>query len=285
MDTNYKNNNHNIWLFLVITFSYSWLLWLPFVLAGFNIIHLSDSIVSLITLAVALGAFGPMIAAVILNGRKQGKSGIKEFFRNALSLRVKPVYYILALLLPILITALSHYFVNYTGIDKLPDTLFPDSLLSVPAIVIFVPYFLFTLIAAGGQEEFGWRGYAQEPMQQRFGILKGSIILGLIWGLWHLPLWFMPGEGHTYYSFFAFLIYVVSTSVSIGWLYNASGKKLIIPLIIHTAGNVSVPFFPILHLASVPQPGYWVWAGANVIMAVCLTLWFRKNKKIQIQEE
>ena len=95
----------------------------------------------------------------------------------------------------------------------------------------------------------------------------------------------MPGEGHTYYSFFAFLIYVVSTSVSIGWLYNASGKKLIIPLIIHTAGNVSVPFFPILHLASVPQPGYWVWAGANVIMAVCLTLWFRKKKKIQIQEE
>ena len=89
----------------------------------------------------------------------------------------------------------------------------------------------------------------------------------------------MPGEGHAYYSFFAFLLYTVSTSVSIGWLYNAGSRKLIIPLIIHTMGNVSVPFFPIMHMADVPQPGYWIWVGVNAIMAILLTIWFTMKSR------
>lgn len=276
-------SKRNVWLFFMMTFIFSWLLWLPYVLSGFEIIHLSESITSLMTVAVMLGAFGPMIAAVILIGRKEGKIGIKAFFRNAFSFRIKPVYYILAVLIPVTITAVAHYFVNIFGLDVLPANLFPENL-SIPVIVLVIPYFIFILIAGGGQEEFGWRGYAQQPLQKRFGILGGSIILGLIWGIWHLPLWFMPGEGHAYYSFFAFLIYTVSTSVIIGWLYNASGKKLIVPLIIHTTGNVAVPFFPIMHMADVPQPGYWVWVSVSTLFAIFLTIWYMKKNTRTIAE-
>ncbi|WP_245819787.1 CPBP family intramembrane glutamic endopeptidase [Dethiosulfatibacter aminovorans] len=166
---------------------------------------------------------------------------------------------------------------NLTGIDTLPSNLFPEDL-AVPVIVLIIPYFILILVAGGGQEEFGWRGYAQEPLQNRFGILRGSILLGTVWGTWHLPLWFMPGEGHAYYSFFAFLIYTVSMSVIIGWLYNLSGKKLIIPWITHAISNVSVPFFPMLHMADVPQPGYWVWVWIHVFVAIGITIWFMKKK-------
>ena len=86
-----------------------------------------------------------------------------------------------------------------------------------------------------------------------------------------------PGEGHAYYSFFAFLIYTVSTSVIIGWLYNASGKKLIIAWIIHAVGNVAVPFFPILHMAEVAQPGYWVWVSVSALVAIYLTIWYMRK--------
>lgn len=268
-----QQSSRNVWLFFLFTFIYSWLLWLPFVLSGFGVIQLSESATSLMTPAIMLGAFGPLLVAVILIVRKNGWSGVKEFFRNAFNLRVKPIYYVLALLLPLIITAAAHYIVNYSGIDILPANLFPENL-AIPVIVLIIPYFIFILIAGGGQEEFGWRGYAQKPMQQRFGILGGSILLGIVWGVWHLPLWFMPGEGHAYYSFFAFLIYTVSTSVIIGWLYNASGKKLVIPWILHAMGNVSVPFFPIMHMAKVAQPGYWVWVGVNSLVAIFITIWF-----------
>ncbi len=271
-------SKRNVWLFFVVTFVLSWLLWSPFVLSGFKIIHLSESISSLMTLAVMLGAFAPMISAMILIGQKDGKSGIKAFFRNAFSFRIKPIYYLVSVLIPVLITAVAHYFVNIVGIDVLPDNLFPENL-TIPVIVLVIPYFILILIAGGGQEEFGWRGYAQQPLQERFGILGGSIILGLIWGLWHLPLWFMPGEGHAYYSFFAFLIYTVSTSIIIGWLYNASGKKLVVALIIHTTGNVAVPFFPIMHMADVAQPGYWIWVSVSTLVAIYLTIWYKRKIK------
>jgi hypothetical protein len=279
MQDNNQKSNRNLLLFFLLTFICSWSLWLPFVLWGFGVIQLSESIVSLMTPSVVLGAFGPMLAAVILIARKKGRHGVREFFRNAFSFRVKPKYYVLAFLLPVLITAVAHYLVNFTGIDILPANLFPEGL-PVPVIALVIPYFIFILVAGGGQEEFGWRGYAQEPMQQRFGILGGSILLGIAWGVWHLPLWFMPGEGHAYYSFFAFLLYTISTSVIIGWLYNASGKKFIIPWIIHASGNVAVPFFPVLHLEDLPQPGYWVWVGINFLVATCMTVWYMKKPDI-----
>lgn len=279
-----QQSSRNVWFFFLLTFIYSWLLWLPFVLSGFGVIQLSETAASMMTPAVMLGAFGPLLAAVILIIRKDGRSGVKKFFRNAFNFRVKLIYYVLALLLPLLITAVAHYIVNFTGIDILPANLFPEDL-AVPVIVLIIPYFIFILVAGGGQEEFGWRGYAQQPLQQRFGILGGSILLGIVWGVWHLPLWFMPGEGHAYYSFYAFLLFTVSMSVILGWLYNASGKKLIVPLIMHAMSNVSVPFFPIMHMADVEQPGYWVWVGVNVLVAICLTIWFMRKSQKQLTKK
>ena len=279
MEGNNQNKKRNVWLFFIITFAFSWLVWLPYVLSGFNVIELSETVQSMMTLAVVIGAFGPMIAALILIRVKEGKSGIKEYFRRAFNFKTKAIYYLMALLIPVIITAAAHYIVTLGAIDVLPKNLFPEEL-AVPVIVLVIPYFIFIMIAGGGQEEFGWRGYAQEPLQGKFGILGGSILLGAVWGLWHLPLWFMPGEGHSYYSFFAFLIYTVSTAVIIGWLYNASGKKLIIPWLIHSAGNVAVPFFPILHMEDVPQPGYWIWVSVSTFAAVCVTiLYMVKIKK------
>lgn len=274
-------DNRNVGTFFLLTFTISWLIWLPYVLHGLGILTLSEAAISLMTLAVMLGAFAPLIAALICIGRIKGKSGIKEFFRESFDFKTRWFFYILALLLPLLVTAAAHYIVNSTGIDNLPGNLFPENI-SMPIPVLVIPYFLLILIAGGGQEEFGWRGFAQGPMQEKYGVLMGSALIGIIWGLWHLPLWFMPEEGHAYYSFAAFLVYTISTAITIGWLYNASGKKLIIPLLIHTMGNVGVPFFPIMHLAEVPQPGYWVWVLLNALMALVITIIYSKKIKSQL---
>lgn len=271
-------SGRNVWTFFLVTFFYSWTLWLPFVLVGLGVVKQSELLTALMYPAIALGAFAPLFAAVTMIAGKAGWSEVRQFFKQALSFRVKWIYVVLAFLLPLIITAGTHYITNLSGIDSLPNTLLPEDL-TVPAIILIVPYFVLMLLVGGGQEEFGWRGYAQEPLQQRFGVVSGSIVLGVVWGMWHLPLWFMPGEGHAYYSFLAFMLFTVSFALIIGVLYNVSGKKLIIPLIIHAMSNASVPFFPIIHMEKVPQPGYWMWTGLNVLVALSLSIWFLNKSR------
>jgi membrane protease YdiL (CAAX protease family) len=170
----------------------------------------------------------------------------------------------------------AHYFTNVSGIDQLPSSLVPEEM-DIPMYVLILPYTLMLFLLGGGQEEFGWRGYAQDPMQERFGVLKASLIIGIFWSLWHGPLWLIQGEGHEYYSFIAFALYATSWSLIIGIMYNLSGKKLIIPWLMHTFGNLSVPLFPVLFLEHVPQPGYWIWASMTFIVAVIMGLWYHKK--------
>lgn len=272
------DNERNVKAFFLLTFVYSWTLWLPFVFAGISGVKISGTFSALRNSATMLGAFAPLLAAITMIAWKAGWSEVKKYLQQAFNLRAKIRYFALAVVLPLIITAATHYIANFTGIDRLPRTLLPENL-PVPAIILIIPYFLAMLVVGGGQEEFGWRGYAQEPLQQRFGMLGGSIVLGTIWGIWHLPLWFMPGEGHSNYPFLAFLLYTISLAVIMGWMYNASGKKLVITWITHAMSNTVVPLFPIVHMAKVSQPGYWLWAGLNSMVALGFTIWFWSKHK------
>lgn len=280
-----ESNRRNLWAFFLLTFGYSWTLWVPFMLAGIGVIQPSATLTALVQPAVMLGAFAPLLAAVTLIARHTGWSGVKRHLRRTFDLRTKAIYLVLAVLLPLVITAGTHYIVNGTGIDSLPRTLFPENW-GVPPLLLAVPCFVAMLLVGGGQEEFGWRGYAQEPLQQRYGVVWGSIVLGLIWGVWHLPLWIMPGDGHAYYSFWAFLLQTTSISLIMAWLWNASGKKEVTTWVMHAALNTAMPLFPVLREGNVPQPGYWLWAGLNALVALSLAIWFlRKHADSHAGEE
>lgn len=277
--------NRNTGLFFVLTFVYAWVLWLPSVLAGFGILTLPFDVEAYSLGAVFVGAFVPLLAAITLIVRQEGWGGAWRLIRRGFDLRVKPIYVLAALVLPLVIVAGSHYFTIFAGIDDLPKTFLPENL-PVPAIVVSVPYFLAMLLFGGGQEEFGWRGFAQGPLQKRFGIVKGSVLLGAIWGLWHLPLWYMPGDGHSYYPFVAFVIYTISLSVQMGWLYNASGKKLLVPWLCHAMGNTVMPLFPVFQFApGLEQPGYWVFAGINALASLIIAVWFIKPLETSDSEQ
>lgn len=273
--------NRKIIPFFVICFVWAWVLWLPFVLPSTGLYEMTETLSGLIMLAVMLGAFGPLIAAVILVYRSGGKQELKKYFKRCFNMKINAKYYLLAVILSLGITALVHYTVNLSGIDQLPNNLVPSEI-ETPLYILVIPYTLMLFFLGGGQEEFGWRGYVQDPLQDKYGVIKGSVIIGLMWSIWHLPLWFIQGEGHAYYSFFAFALYTTSWSVIIGIMYNLAGKKMMIPWIMHTLGNLSVPLFPILFLQDVPQPGYWIWAIANSTVAIIFSYWFDKRKRIQV---
>ncbi len=272
--------NRRVGPFFALVVSLSWLLWLPTVLVNYDLITLPFDTQLYSYATVALGAFMPLIVASVLLAREGGGSSVWAFIRKGFDFRVKSIWIGAGLLLPLLAIMIPYYLTTGLGIQVLPATLLPDDL-PVPAIVAAVPYFLFIFLLGGGQEEFGWRGYAQEPLQEKYGVTGASLIIGVVWGVWHLPLWFMPGSDlHNFYPFLGFWLFAIAFSVQLGWLYNASGKKLLVPWLAHAMSNTAMPLFPPFTLEpNTPDPGYWMLVGFNVIVALVLGVWMMRQRQ------
>jgi len=274
-----QKTTKNPYAFFLLTFAYSWLLWLPSILSGWGV-EMPFDIITYTSVVVPIGAFAPLLSAITLIFRKEGWSGVKAFLRKAFDFRAKPLYYILVFLLPIVIHAIAHYLAPVIGLE-VADTLLPADL-PVPPIVMAIPYFFLMLFIGGGQEEFGWRGYAQQPLQERFGIVPASLLIGVVWGFWHLPLWVMPGDAHSTYPFIAFLIMTTSISVIYAWIYNASGQKLILAMFFHAMNNTVAPLLPfLLWEDGKPETAYWVYAGVNLVVGLIFVYIIKKDAKRQ----
>ena len=271
------HENRNPWKFFLLTFAYSWIIWIPSVLDGLGI-QLPFSVTEYSIVVVIIGAFAPLLAAITLVYREEGRQGIKAFFRQVLDFKIKPIYLILALALPLLIHVIAHYLALGVGLD-VAKTLFPTDIPTAP-IILAIPYFILMLIIGGGQEEFGWRGYAQEPLQEKIGVIPASLVIGVIWGIWHLPLWFMAGDLHSAYSFLAFVMMTTSISIMYAWLYNSSGKKLIVVIFFHAMSNTAAPLLPFLHgIEGKPESAYWIYAAVNVLFGIIFAYLLVKGSK------
>ncbi len=97
--------------------------------------------------------------------------------------------------------------------------------LSVAAILLM---FVDSLIRGPLGEELGWRGYLQIELDKRFSMPASSLIVGVIWGLWHLPLWFVSGyQGVNLLLYVVFfMVGLVAFSVIIGYVYGRGGNLL-----------------------------------------------------------
>ena len=271
------HKNRNPWKFFLLTFAYSWVIWIPSVLDGIGI-ELPFIVTGYSIVVIIIGAFAPMMAAITLVVREEGWKGTRVFLKQALDFRIKPVYLVLALALPVLIHAIAHYLALAVGLD-VAKTLIPTEIPVAP-IVLAIPTFILMLVIGGGQEEFGWRGYAQEPLQEKIGVIPASLVIGVIWGIWHLPLWFMAGDLHSAYSFLAFVMMTTSISIVYAWLYNSSGKKLIVVMFFHAMSNTAAPLLPFLHgIEGKPESAYWIYAAVNVIFGIIFAYVLVKGSK------
>jgi membrane protease YdiL (CAAX protease family) len=127
-----------------------------------------------------------------------------------------------------------------------------------------------TPIQAG--EEIGWRGFALPRLAARFGMAAATVVLGVIWASWHLPLFFMPGSTTYGQSFAVYLVQVTAISVAIGWVYRRSGSSLLLPMLMHAAINNFkdiVPSFDAPRVAWLTAAVMWVFA-APLLVALAL---------------
>jgi membrane protease YdiL (CAAX protease family) len=205
--------------FFVLAFAYSWLPSLTYAFTGTGPTILSC---------------GPALAAFTVLGVTDGKAGLKRLFRSMLKWRVGWRWWAAALLGPAVLAGLA------TGLNLALGAPTPSAddlgnwtnILPTALIILLVP------VIGGAWEEPGWRGFALPRLLAERSALSASLILGTLWAIWHLPVYFV-GDQH-----WSDLVLVVVGTIVFTWLFQSAGASLLIAMVFHAMNNaVSGEYF------------------------------------------
>jgi membrane protease YdiL (CAAX protease family) len=223
------------------------------------------------------GAFGPFVAATIITSFLQrGRAGLRSYLRRFVQWRVRLRWYLVALIaLPLLVALAGLPWRD--GTEQLTGPI-------VKVGATYLAYLAFLALLGGGQEEAGWRGFALPRLQVRHGPLLGTVLLGLLWGLWHLPLFIFvtnynsAGHGWTgiALTFTAFtLAGTVGQSLLLTWLFNHAKGSVLLAVLGHASLNAGWTFFAMSRQASITVFLLLLMAGAVVAVATRGRLGYR----------
>jgi hypothetical protein len=214
-----------VFLGLTLVFSY-FVFWGP--LALFEIPTISFvSDVKGPSWAIALflvGGFVPSLLAIFLTWKKEGTAGLRHLGRRIVQVNIGWRWYLAAVLVVILATMGQLVIISLMG-QAFDMTLFVAQLGSFLPLLILGPL----------SEEIGWRGYALGRLQTRWNALTSSLIVGLVWALWHLPLFMMVGTSYheSAIPFVGFLVGMMAVSVLFTWLHNNTAGSIWTAIFFH----------------------------------------------------
>src|SRR5262249_26869872 len=157
----------------------------------------------------------------------RGRAGVRALLARYGIWRVGLGYYGVALLLPFLLLLGA----------ILISTLLGTFGQAVPPLPVVVTTIIVALVFNGifNQEEIGWRGFAPPRLQARWSALQASLVLGVIWGLWHLPLFLTLGTPNAQLPFLGFLLNVMAQTILLTWLFNSTRGSLLLCQLLHQA--------------------------------------------------
>jgi len=267
--------NKQIWQFFIFTFLFSWLLWLPGILITHNLVQKYDILLKINNVLVWFAGVGPSFVALYLLYRNDGITGIKKVLGRIFKLDLGYWIYPIIFLIPI--TLIGAHLLN---IVLFKASLPQSGLLKEPwwIPVLFIVFFIFQF-----GEEIGWRGFALDRLQNRMNALFSSILLGSLWALWHLPMFFMNGFGHHDYHlpFGQFLLTLILLSIIITWLQNNTKSSLFAAFVIHAYINLCGEVLPLIEKNTERQGDYTVWLITNIllfsIVVLILSIWGYKK--------
>lgn len=243
------------WRFVLLTFGISWFCWLAVALTGQNGFENLE-----IGTVLVLGGFGPGIAGLWLTWRDGGTAALVDFWQRLTQTgRIRLFWWLpIACLLPGLIVVGA--LLTGSSLDASPL----QGILQNPGLIIAVP--IFVLIFGPFSEELGWRGYALDWLQNRYHALVASLILGVIWWVWHLPLVALPGTflgnvGPDPFFLFGYLLIVTSFSVLFTWVYNHTSRSILAMILMHFSVNLFT------RLVALPIEAFVAWSIVQTLFA------------------
>lgn len=215
--------NKRLMKYLLITFLISWIAWgILGVLVQNNILEYGSIIGTII---FTVGGFGPTISAIIL---LEDKKNFKNVMKYIFSHKKKSFIYLF------IFCILEGVTIGVSSMELNPD---------MPIYIIpFV--FLIILVASGGNEELGWRGLMQPTLERKMPYPIATIITGVIWAIWHLPLWFIEGTTQSNMPFILFAAFAMLLSFWLACIFRNT-KCVFYCSILHTLSNVLMSLFVI----------------------------------------
>jgi membrane protease YdiL (CAAX protease family) len=185
-----------------------------------------------------LGALSASLAGIVVAAVEGRKGGVRELLGRFLIWRVGIQWWAFALLFTVIPSVAALYLFSLFGGP-------PVDWSGLEPLYSVVPMILMLTIFAGIGEEFGWRGFAMPRLQARYNALVSSIIIGVLWGLWHIPLFLV--EGTTQYNWrldaglipavLGYTVFLIAWSIQYTWVFNNTKGSVLLAAVFHGAGN------------------------------------------------
>lgn len=215
--------------------------------------------------------FSPTISAITVTGIINGRTGIKTLLKGFSIWKVGLIWYFAASLFLIApLIAGIFYFIfggEAPGID--PSLTFQ----------VIISYVVFGFFSGPLSEEAGWRGFALPRLESKYNALVASLILGIIWTFWHLPLYFLPDSSQIGIPFPIYAVLVVSITIIMTWAYNNTNGSLIITVLIHFCFNFgSVLVVSILGL--IPMMVFFIVGAVLIVIYLIFVIIHGGSKKL-----
>ncbi|MDH5507153.1 MAG: CPBP family intramembrane metalloprotease [Anaerolineae bacterium] len=251
----------NPWIYLIVTFAWTWFFWGIGIVKGVSM-ESSEGLPILL-----LGLLGPMITGIAFTYLTGDKEEVSDYWNRIINFKRIPAkwYLVIFLFVPALniLAALIDILLGGTGatwgetaVNALTD---PVGIVFSILFASLVPFI----------EELGWRGYVLDRFQEKNSALKSSLILGAVWSLWHLPMFFIPdsyqeGLGVGTLAFWLFMIGIVPLNLPFTWIYNNTGRSILAVILFHSMVNFTGELIALNERADTISIGLWFAAAIGI---------------------
>lgn len=214
--------------FLSLTFAATWTCWAAAFAISRDSAPATPALAAVARVVFLLGVFAPGLVALALTEQDEGRATTRTLFGRVFQWRVAPGWYVFAIgYMPAI--KLSVALAHRAATGAWPRFTEEPWYLLAAAITVSM------WVQAG--EEIGWRGYVLPRLTDRVGLAPASVILGIVWAIWHVPLFLVPDGNTSGQSFPLYLLQVTALSVAMAWLYWRTEASLLLVMLLHATVN------------------------------------------------
>jgi membrane protease YdiL (CAAX protease family) len=247
---------HSIVSFYVLTFGFS----LSFTILAYVIFDNS-------LFLAWIGMFCPAIAGLVVTGISEGREGVEKLLAGLLHWRVPWGSYLVVFATPLLLVAGT--ILIHDGTTEL--VIWANLLAKLFPFLIGMTLLMIIPIAG---EEIGWRGFALPRLQERYSSIAASLLIGFLWGIWHIPAALDPtnvlNRGPLHLSILIFTIGTIGFSFLYTWLWNYSGNSLLLICIFHSFYNIVNSVFSEVYPYIIDQ--HWIYLIVIIVILLSINL-------------
>ena len=228
-------NAHPITSFLIINYLISWSFLYP---CYQLILDNPEGGIPPLAFIGMIGAYGPVISAILITNICEGKAGLKSLLRSLIHWKVSAKWYVFIGVVPIIIYVISTFISPLFG--------YPLPTLNVWEGIKSIPFWVLVALPFGPMgEELGWRGFLLPKLLETHSAFKSTFLVGLAWGFWHLASFTFPGAAIpsfmdvNFLSILIFISYTITSSFIFTFLYFKTKASVLIAILLHAFFNAS----------------------------------------------